>query len=170
MNARADGFPRLLKATAPTLIGLAGVLLLALPLRLFYDAVPTPIVPLIVVYFWSLYAPDYLPSPCVLGIGLAQDLLTGGPLGLYAAVYLVTQYIVLSQRSYFINREHTVVWVGFAFAAAGATLILWLATSLLAGAVLHPGRLILQMFITVLVYVPFSIAFSGIHRRVVSED
>ncbi|SNT72460.1 rod shape-determining protein MreD [Amphiplicatus metriothermophilus] len=159
-----------MKAATPTLLGLLGVLLLALPLRLFYGGVPTPILPLVVVFFWSVYAPDFLPSPSIFAIGLLQDFLTGGPLGLWPAVYLFTQYIVLSQRSYFLGREQRVVWLGFAFAAAAASVILWLAMSLLSGVLLPIRGLAFQMATTALVYPVFSGAFSHLHRRVLVES
>lgn len=158
-----------MKAATPTLLGLLGVLLLALPLRLFYGLVPTPILPLVVVFFWSVYAPDYLPSPSIFAIGLLQDFMTGGPLGLWPAVYLFTQHVVLSQRSYFLGREQRVVWLGFAFAAAAASIILWLVMSLLAGVLLPIRGLAIQMAATALVYPVFSSAFSHLHRRVLVE-
>lgn len=169
MNKRAEGVARMLKASAPTLFGLFAVLLLASPLRLFYGIVPTPILPLVIVYFWTLYGPSYMPAPSVFAIGLLQDFLSGGPLGLWAGVYLVTQYIMLSQRSYFVGRELSVVWVGFAFAAAGAGLILWLVMSLMSGELLPVWGLVAQMFVTVVTYPLFSAAFSRLHRRVIVE-
>ena len=61
------------------LLGVFGVVILALPVRFFDGAVPTPIIPLVIVFFWSIYGPNYLPALSVFLIGLLQDLLTGGP-------------------------------------------------------------------------------------------
>lgn len=169
MDKRAEGFARLVKAAAPTFFGLFAVILLALPLRLAYGWLPTPVLPLVIVYFWTLYGPSYMPAPSVFAIGLLQDFMTGGPLGLWAAVYLVTQYIVLSQRSYFIGRDLGVVWAGFAFAVVGASLILWLVMSLMSGELLPIWGLALQMAVTVLTYPLFSAAFAHLHRRVIVE-
>ena len=108
-------------------------------------------------------------SLSVFFIGLLQDLLTGGPLGLWAAVYLVTQYIVLSQRAYFLGREQKVVWIGFAMAALGASMILWLVMSLMAGLMLPIRGLFYQMFATVMIYPLFGVAFGQLHRRVLVE-
>ncbi|NOX95594.1 MAG: rod shape-determining protein MreD [Alphaproteobacteria bacterium] len=169
MGYRAENLLRLLKAAAPTLLGIFGVIILALPVRLFEGFVPTPIIPLVVVFFWSIYDPDFMPSVSVFFIGLLQDLLTGGPLGLWAAVYLVTQYIVLSQRAYFLGREQKVVWLGFAMAALGASMILWLVMSLMAGLMLPVRGLLYQMFATVMIYPFFGTAFGQLHRRVLVE-
>ncbi len=169
MGYRAENLLRLLKAAAPTLLGFFGVIILALPVRFFEGVIPTPIIPLVVVFFWSIYGPNYLPAFSVFLIGLLQDLLTGGPLGLWPAVYLVTQFIVMSQRPYFLGREQKVVWIGFALAAAGASLILWLVMSLISGVLLPAGALLFQMLATVMIYPLFGVAFSELHRRVLVE-
>lgn len=169
MGYRAENLFRLFKAAAPTMLGVLGVLLLAAPIRLFEGFAPTPILPLVIVFFWSIYGPDYLPPLSVFVIGLLQDLLTGGPLGLWPAVYLVTQYIVMSQRAYFIGREQKVVWIGFAFASAGAGLILWLVMSLMSGALLPVRFLLLQLAATIAIYPLFGVVFGELHRRVLVE-
>lgn len=169
MGYRAENLFRLLRAAAPTLLGLFGALVLAAPIRLFEGFAPTPILPLVIVFFWSIYGPDYMPPFSVFLIGLVQDLLTGAPLGLWPAVYLVTQYIVLSQRAYFLGREQKVVWIGFALAAAGAGLILWLVMSLMSGALLPVRFLMLQLAATVAIYPLFGAVFRELHHRVLVE-
>lgn len=169
MGYRAENLIRLAKAAAPTFLGFLGVIVLALPFRFFEGLAPTPIIPLVVIFFWSIYGPDLLPSVSVFFIGLLQDLLTGGPFGLWAVVYLVTQLIVLSQRSYFIGREQKVVWIGFALVSASGGLILWLVMSLMSGALLPVGALVFQMLATVMIYPVFAAVFSELHRRVLVE-
>ena len=169
MGYRAQNLLSILKAITPTLLGLIGVLILALPLRLFEGMAPTPIIPLLVVFFWSIYSPDHMPSPSVFLIGLLQDLLTGGPLGLWAVVYLVTQYIVSSQRAYFLGREQKVVWLGFTLAATGASLILWLVMSLMSGIMLPVLDLFIQVAATILIYPLFGAVFRQLHSRVLVE-
>lgn len=160
---------RLVKAATPTLLGLFGVFLLALPVRIAEGHLPTPLLPLVIVFFWTIYGPNYLPSISVFVIGLLQDFLSGGPLGLWPGIYLFTQYIVLSQRSYFLGREQNVVWIGFAFAAASASLILWLVMSLMSGVLLPILGLLGQMVVTVVMYPVFGAGFSHLHRRVIVE-
>lgn len=169
MSPRAENLARLARAATPTLLGFFGVFLLAAPLRLFEGAVETPLLPLVVVYFWSLYSPGHLPAASVFSIGLLQDLLSGGPLGLWPAVYLVVQHVAISQQSYFLGREIRVVWLGFAVAAAGVSLILWLFMSLMSATLLPIGDLAWQMVTTTAVYPLFAIAFGNLHRRVIIE-
>jgi len=169
MSSRAENLSRIVRAAMPTLLGIFGALMLASPLRLFQGSIPTPLIPLVVVYFWSLYSPGHLPSASIFVIGVIQDLLSGGPLGLWPAVYLAVQYVALSQQSYFLGREVHVVWMGFAVAAASVSVILWLFMSLLSGALLPIGGLVLQMLTTIAVYPIFAIVFGNLHRRVVIE-
>ena len=169
MSTRAENLGRIARAAAPTLLGIFGVFLLAAPLRLFEGAVATPLIPLVVVYFWSLYSPGHLPAASVFLIGLLQDLLSGGPLGLWPAVYLAVQYIAVSQQSYFLGREVHVVWMGFAVAAASVSLILWLFMSLMSTALLPLGGLASQMLTTIAVFPVFAVAFGNLHRRVIIE-
>ncbi|MEZ5895602.1 MAG: hypothetical protein R3C40_09625 [Parvularculaceae bacterium] len=169
MASRVDNLARMARAATPTALGLFGVLLLALPLRLAEGFAPTPILPLVVIYFWSIYGPSYLPPASVFSIGLLQDFLTGGPLGLWPAAYLALQYVAVSQRAYFYGREQRVVWLGFGVAAAGVSLMMWLVMSLMSGVLLPIWRLAAQMAATAAVYPILAIAFANLHRRVIVE-
>ncbi|MGV6802513.1 MAG: rod shape-determining protein MreD [bacterium] len=153
----------------PVFLGLIGVLLLSLPVRLFEGHIPTPILPLIVIYFWSIYAPDYLPSWATFVIGLLQDLLLGGHPGVWAVVFLSTQYLILSQRDYFLGRDQFVVWIGFAMAAALAGIMLWLLISLLTGSWLVIMPLVWQILVTIAFYPLMAVIFSNLHQRVIVE-
>jgi rod shape-determining protein MreD len=157
------------KAATPTVVGVVGVVLLSLPVRLLGGLIPTPMLPLLVVYFWAIFGPGYMPAYSVFLIGLLQDFLTGGPLGLWPAVYLFTQYVVSSQRSYFQGREMRVVWVGFAFAALAAAVIVWLVMSLMSGAVLPIDGLLAQTAVTIVAYPFFAKLFGSVHRRMILE-
>ena len=158
------------RAIAPTLLGLLGVLVLATPLRLFEGSVPTPLLPLVVIYFWTIYGPGFVPSVSTFAIGLTQDLMLGGPIGVWTIVYLLTQYAVLSQRDYFLGREQHVVWLGFAITAFGAGLLVWGQMSLLIGSWAPIAPLGWQMLVTVFFYPVIAIAFSQFHRRVIIEQ
>jgi rod shape-determining protein MreD len=155
---------------APTLLGIAGVIALALPLRLFDGLVPTPLLPLMVIFFWSLYGPEYMPSISTFAIGLLQDLLLGGALGMWAATYLIIQYLTMSQRSYFLGREQHVVWMGFLIAAMTGGIIIWLQTSMLAGSWVTIRPMLWQILVTAATYPVLAIAFSSFHKRVIVQE
>ena len=169
MADRHEGVSGVALALTPTLLGLAGALLLALPLRLIEGQIPTPLLPMIVIYFWSIYGPDYMTSGSTFTVGLLQDLLLGGTPGVWAAAYLVTQFLVLSQRSYFLGREQHVVWIGFLVAASTAGFLVWLVTSMLSAAWVPVMPMLWQIIVTVAFYPVLAVAFSSLHERVIVE-
>ncbi len=157
-------------ALTPTLMAIAGVVLLLLPLRLFGGFVPTPIIPLAVIFFWSLYEPDFIPYPIVFLIGLLQDFLTGGTVGVWASVYLFSQWLILQQRKYFLGREQHVVWLGFSIIVAVISVIIWLEQSLLTRTPLPYMASLWQWVVTIAIYPLLSIAFSFLHKRAIMEE
>jgi len=76
-------------------------------------------------YHWTIYRPDLLPPVALFGIGLAEDLLAGSPMGVNALLLLLTRVAVLGYRRYFVNRNFAFVWTGFTLLAAAAMLGLW---------------------------------------------
>ncbi|MEL6364387.1 MAG: hypothetical protein AAFR11_06065 [Pseudomonadota bacterium] len=146
----------------PAALSLAGVVALALPLRLFEAAAPTPILPLLVVYHWSASAPDRFPAPAILAIGLLQDFLLGAPLGQFAAAYLAIRWLTLTQSDFLYGRDGGAMWAGAAATAAVAGAILWLTTSLTAGGFAPVWPAVAQIGLTVLFYPPLSRLFDRI--------
>ncbi len=88
------------------LLGLPGVLTLLLVLM---GAVPIgapllgPVLPafgLVAVFVFSIYRPDLMPHWLAFLVGLVQDLVIGGPLGLNALLLLSVQGLCSSQRRF----------------------------------------------------------------------
>ncbi len=162
-------FKTIMLSMTPLLLGLLGVLLLITPLRLFQGLVPTPLFPIAVIFFWSIYGPQYLPAPATFVIGITQDLLLGGPFGVWASVYLVAQFVAQSQRSYFFGRDQHVVWLGFCISTIAAGVLLWLEMSLISRSWMPVLSLAAQLAMTMLLYPVLAIAFSSVHKRVIVE-
>jgi rod shape-determining protein MreD len=116
-----NGLARLL----PIATTIVAVLITILPLRIPGYAALTPAFTLMAVYHWTVYRPDLLPPSGLFAVGLAQDLLTGGPAGVNALVLLLARAAVLRQRRHFINRTFPFVWSGFTLLAVAAMLGLW---------------------------------------------
>jgi rod shape-determining protein MreD len=82
-----------------------------------------PSLPFIAVFYWTLHRPDLMPPAAAFVIGLFQDILSGGPIGTGAAVFVVLHAAVRSQRTFFHGKSFTILWLGFAVAAVGAALL-----------------------------------------------
>ena len=91
-----------------------------------------PAFTLMAVYHWTIYRPDLLPSSALFLIGVAHDLLAGGPPGVTALLLLLARAAVLRYRRWFPDRDFPFVWVGFTLLTAAALAGLWLLNSLLA--------------------------------------
>ena len=160
-----ERFRASLAAAAPSLILLLGVILLSVPLRLFQGYVPTPILPLLIVFLYALYDPEGLPAPVIFAGGLLHDILYGAALGPWASVYLLTAVLVSTQRSYFLGRARDVVWIGFAVVALAAMLALWAEMSLLKGGWMPILPAAYQFLITVLLYPACAYVFFWLRAR-----
>lgn len=52
-----------------------------------------PMLPYVVVHYWSVDGRGWMPTPMVFAAGLLIDLVTRGPLGFWAAIYLIGHMI-----------------------------------------------------------------------------
>jgi rod shape-determining protein MreD len=128
---------------------------------------PAPLLALIPVYFWSLVRPDLMPPFAALAVGLLEDLLSGGPPGLWAAGFLAAYAFTDSQRDSLAGLSGVGAVLGFAaavFIASGvayalATLVFWRFGPI--------APLLLQCAVTVVLYPIFAVLLGWLHRPLV---
>src|SRR5947208_5852609 len=113
-----SGLARTLPIATTVLAAIATIL----PVRVPGYAALTPAFTLMAVYHWTIYRPDLLPPLALFGVGLAEDLLTGAPVGVGALMLLIARAAVLQYRRYFVNRAFPFVWSGFTLLAGIAML------------------------------------------------
>ncbi len=95
---RLDGAARSLSPMAFTMLL---IMVGMVPLRIPNLAPVMPALGLIAVYFWLVYRPESMPAWVVFLIGLVQDLLGGGALGVGVFVLLVVYAALVGQRRFF---------------------------------------------------------------------
>lgn len=116
-------------------------------------AVPKPaILILAAVYYWVLHRPELFRPLAVFFLGLVQDLLSGGALGLNAFVLLLVHEAVRTQRKTLANKPFFVLWGAFAVIAAGAAIVTWICGSLYYVQLLWPETVIVQYLFSVALY------------------
>ncbi len=131
----------------------AGLVLAAvLPLHSAAARAMTPSLPLIAVFFWTLYRPDLMPAVAVFVIGLLWDVFAGLPIGIGASVLVVVHLVVTLQRPLFSGKSFPVLWLRFAVLAAAALILCWLMTCLYYFTVIPPDRILFQIVTTVGVF------------------
>jgi rod shape-determining protein MreD len=68
------------------------------------------------VYFWGLMRPDLMPPWAALAVGLAEDLLSGGPPGIWATSFVISYVFMDRQRDSLAGLAGFGAIVGFAAA------------------------------------------------------
>ena len=139
-----------------------------LPVRVPGYAALTPAFALMAVYHWTVYRPDLLPPGGLFAVGLAQDLLAGGPVGVGALVLLVSRAAVLRYRRHFINRSFPFVWIGFALLGAAAMLALWVLHCLLQLTFFDLPTTVFRTVLTIAIFPVASFALGRTQRALMS--
>ncbi|MBM3554744.1 MAG: rod shape-determining protein MreD [Alphaproteobacteria bacterium] len=140
--------------TTPALLTLLLGLPALLPIDIGLSAGVTPMLAVVATFYWSIYRPELLPTWAAFAIGLALDLVSGGPVGLTALLLVLIRAYVANERRVFLSRSFAVGWGGFALIAGAVSLIAWIAASAYYGQVMRPGPAFLQVLLTIAVYPP----------------
>jgi len=98
---------RIFTIVAPFVMGLVCVLLSFVPFGRIVGSSLTPAFVLMAIYYWAIVRPEMFPPIAVFTVGLIFDLLSGGIIGLWAFVYVVTYAVVISQRLLLVNAPFT---------------------------------------------------------------
>ncbi|MBP2231347.1 rod shape-determining protein MreD [Azospirillum agricola] len=123
-----------------------------------------PHLTLISVYYWTIHRPDLMRPGVAFLIGLLQDLLTGGPLGVNALMLVVAQWAVLNQRRVFLASTFALLWIGFAMVMTGAAFLQWLAFSVLNAGILPVKPALFQGLLTVAMFPAVGWLLIRMHR------
>ena len=157
---------KLVAALVPVGCGILGVLLSNLPVTLFGGLVPPPLLGFIPVYFWCLVRPDLMTPAATFVIGILQDLMSGGPPGIWTLGFVVSYALILQRRDAFASLAGVAAVLGFATATLIVCAVAYLFTAALYR--LPPlGPVVAELAITVLFYVPGAFVVGAIHRRIV---
>lgn len=158
---------RLFAALLPLLLSVGLVVLVNLPVSLTGRLLPAPVLALASVYYWVLVRPDLMPPAAALLVGLLEDILSGGPPGLWAAGFLAAFLLADRQRETLAGLSGIGAVLGF----AGSMLFAAVTAYALAFAVYWQtapvAPLFLETIITVLFYPVVALALGWVQRRVV---
>jgi len=154
----------------PTLTVAIAILLTVLPYGFSRGIFTTPAFALIPVFFWATYKPDLLPIPIVFLLGLGQDLVTAGPVGLWAVVFLITYSVTLWQSEQIEGQPFRVQWLGFAAATAVGLVAGWFLASVYFSEFLQPLPILTQAVATTLVFPLVAWLFIFLEREVTAHQ
>lgn len=157
---------RYFAALVPLLCGLIGVFLSNIPIALVGGLVPAPLLGLVPVYYWCLVRPDLMTPACAFAIGMLQDIMSGGPPGIWTLSFVVTYAVVARYRDAFAGLAGWAAVLGFSTAALMTCAVAYGVTAALYH--LPPlGPMVAEMAVTALFYIPGFVVIGALHRRVV---
>jgi cell shape-determining protein MreD len=156
---RADGLLAMLdrwgRAALPGAVLLFFVLLTLAPLRAPYLSDALPLLPVLVVFQFSLAMPERLPGPLLLVLGVLLDLLLGGPgapVGVSALGFVLIRATVVANRRYLVGVPFLFQWFGFCLLALGFVVLVWAFTSLWTWLAIDPLPALIQYVVVVVIY------------------
>lgn len=158
---------RFLSVLVPVLSGMIAVLLSNLPLSLTNGLVPAPLLGLVPIYFWCLVRPDLMTPAAVFSIGLFQDIMAGGPPGIWTLSFVVTYALIERQREAFAGLSGLGAVLGFATAALVASACAYATVALYYWHMPPIGPIVAELVVTVLFYIPGVFVVGLVHRRLV---
>lgn len=139
------------RALTPALFCIMFVILSVVPLP-SPGGTAGPAFVMMAVYYWTIQRPDLLPAWAVFSIGLFEDLLTGGRLGVAALTLLIVHIAVAGQRRFFLSRPFAAAWWGFMIVAGIALLLQWIASAIAFGHRAGLGSVVFQYALSLALY------------------
>ncbi len=158
------------RSLIPVTLSLLLVLVAILPLPVPYYSVVAPALPLMAVYYWSVYRPDLMPHVAVFIIGLLVDIFAGTPIGVNALVLLLVQVVVAAQRRFLVGKSFWMLWLGFLLVAPGALALTWLLISALAWTLVAPVAILFQLLVTMGVFPWFAWLLLKAQRNLLAAE
>lgn len=109
-------------------------------------------IPLIILCYWVIHRPEFFPMSASFGVGLLRDALSGQFLGVITFSYLLADFILRSQRTFFANQPFLSSWMVYGLVLTGAGLLQWSLTSLMEHEFLDLVPMLLRIAFGVLLY------------------
>jgi len=158
---------RVLAALLPVICGLLGVVFSNLPVTIFGGLVPPPLLGFIPIYFWCLVRPDLMTPAGTFAIGILQDVMSGGPPGIWTLSFVVSYAVIQRQRDAFAGLAGLAAVLGFAAASLMVCATAYFTTTVYYWHMIPLGPIVAELAITVLFYVPGAYVIGALHRRLV---
>ena len=130
-----------------------------------------PLAPALVltsVFYWTIHRPDLLRPSALFFIGLLQDLLTGGPVGVNSLILVALHWVLLTQRRLFLAGTFVFMWFGFGLTVMSAVTAQWLIYAIANVALLPTPGPAFQALLTLALFPPVAWAFMQVHRTFLS--
>ncbi|MCW5725694.1 MAG: rod shape-determining protein MreD [Maricaulaceae bacterium] len=133
-------------------VTLAALIFHATPARITGGPDLMPLLPLMSIFLWASLRPRFMPPIAIFAIGVAQDVLTGGPMGVWALAYLTAMAILRDRKEDSPVREVLPLWLRFSGVLAISVVVAWVVGSLAVGALAPVRSLLIEAVSTALMF------------------
>lgn len=116
------------------------------------------------IFYWAIYRPTLLSVLWVLLLGVVYDVLMGFPIGLHSLLFISIQYIIKTQRLFFMGQSFITIWFGFVLALGLLLFSEWIIFSLLQGVMINIKETALSLLLSVLLFPFVSMLLFLIHK------
>jgi rod shape-determining protein MreD len=158
---------RFVAAVIPVTLAILGSLIANLPVSFLGGIVPAPLLGLMPIYFWGLVRPDLMPPFWAFAVGLLEDMMSGGPAGVWTVSFIVTYALIDRQRDAFAGLSGLGAILGFATAAAVACASAYAVEAVWYWRVPPLAPVMGELAMSVIFYVPVAMFLGLVHRRLV---
>jgi cell shape-determining protein MreD len=158
---------RLFASVIPVTLAFLGVLIANLPVSFLGGIVPAPLLGLMPIYFWGLVRPDLMPPFWAFAAGVLEDMLSGGPAGVWTVSFIVTYALIDRQRDAFAGLSGFGAILGFATAASLACASAYTVVALYHWHLPPFAPVMGELAMSIVFYVPALVFLGFVHRRLV---
>lgn len=159
-----------LRGILPFVSGLLLVLLMLVQFNISAIENIFPFLSLIAIYYWSIFKPKLMPVSIVFLLGLLQDILSGGPLGMTALLLILVRVFVLSQGRRFLEREFLFSWLVFIFVSLAYGALVWLVASVYLKETQNIWNAMGQSTLTIMIFPAIVWPLGWLRRLLVAES
>ena len=146
------GLDMLGRRAVPFVLSLLLIVLSVLPWPLPGATTIAPMPLVGAVYYWTVHRPELMPPAMAFLLGVAQDALSGGPLGLTALLLVFAHFLLADQSRHVTRGPFVLDLIGFAVTAAAFIAVSWLCMSAYYARLVSPNPLILQFLLGLCLY------------------
>lgn len=132
-----------------------------------YSTVALPL-GLMAVFYWAIHRPDLLKPSVAFLLGILHDLLSGQPLGLTSLLFVLSYWLLMSQRRYFLGNSFGMLWLGFGTVALGCAFVQWAVFSVTAATMLDAKPAAMQAALAVALFPVPAWILMRVHRAFLS--
>lgn len=166
MTGAVTRLDQTIRSLVPFLLTLLLAVISVAPITMPFEMTIEPAFTLMAVFYWTIYRPDLMPAAAIFVVGVIQDLISGGVVGVTALLLLGTYGVVVTQRRLFLGKPFAVTWWGFLMVGLIAAIVSWALSSILAGQAMPLGPTIARYGLSVALFPLLVWLLIRTHRRV----